>query len=119
MVQPMPCRRSVPEEQGAEPLARTETCCDSSRQWALNGWACWGWQARACKLAKVTPEFTRYEGDDPDTYALVVSIARRHMSKGAMAMVAARAYLVSNQEWGKGDKSQLARSVGVEAGRIT
>jgi hypothetical protein len=45
----------------------------------------------ACKLARVKPTFTTYEGDDPSTYALVVNIARRHMSKGSMAMVAAKA----------------------------
>lgn len=47
----------------------------------------------ACKLAKVDPEYVDYEGDDPDTYALVVNIARRHMNKGSLAMVAAKAFL--------------------------
>jgi hypothetical protein len=49
----------------------------------------------ACKLARVKPTFTTYEGDDPDIYALVVNIARRHMSKGSMAMVVAKSLPLS------------------------
>jgi len=45
----------------------------------------------ACQIAGVKPRFTTYEGLDPVGYALTVNIARRHMSKGAMAMVAALA----------------------------
>lgn len=44
----------------------------------------------ACDLAGVKPEFTTYEGDDPDGYALSVNIARRHLTKGQQAMVLAR-----------------------------
>ena len=51
----------------------------------------------ACELAGVEPEFTTYDGDDPDGYALSVNIARRHLTKGQQAMVAARARHVSGQ----------------------
>jgi hypothetical protein len=44
----------------------------------------------ACELAGVEPEFTTYDGDDPDGYALSVNIARRHLTKGQQAMVLAR-----------------------------
>lgn len=44
----------------------------------------------ACELAGVEPEFTTYDGEDPDGYALSVNIARRHLTKGQIAMVAAR-----------------------------
>lgn len=50
----------------------------------------------ACELASVEPEFTTYTGDDPGGYALAVNIARRHLSKGQQAMIAARAAFVSN-----------------------
>jgi len=43
--------------------------------------ACCRNRLAACKLAKVT--FTHYEGIDPDTYALTVNIARRHMSSSS------------------------------------
>jgi hypothetical protein len=55
----------------------------------------------ACKLAGVEPEFTTYNGDDPDGYALSVNIARRHLTKGQQAMVAAKGAVVSGkpQRW--------------------
>ncbi|MGH3635612.1 MAG: ParB/RepB/Spo0J family partition protein, partial [Mycobacterium sp.] len=45
----------------------------------------------ACAIAGIEPSFTTYDGDDPDGYALAVNIARRHLTKGQQAMVAARA----------------------------
>lgn len=45
----------------------------------------------ACELAGVAPTFVTYDGDDPDGYALAVNIARRHLTKGQQAMVAAKA----------------------------
>ncbi|MEV4093835.1 ParB/RepB/Spo0J family partition protein [Streptosporangium saharense] len=45
----------------------------------------------ACARAGVEPRFTTYDGDDPDGYALSVNIARRHLTKGQQAMVAAQA----------------------------
>lgn len=41
----------------------------------------------ACELAGVEPTFTTYEGNDADGYALSVNIARRHMTKGQLAML--------------------------------
>lgn len=55
----------------------------------------------ACELAGVEPEFTTYEGDDPDGYALAVNIARRHMTKGQQAMVIAGAYKNYTEEHAK------------------
>lgn len=45
----------------------------------------------ACERAGVEPEFTKYDGDDPDGYALSVNIQRRNLTKGQAAMVAAQA----------------------------
>jgi nucleoid-associated protein YgaU len=53
--------------------------------------------SRARELAGVEPAFTTYEGEDPAGYALAVNIARRHLSKGQLAMVAARARSVSDR----------------------
>ena len=49
----------------------------------------------ACKLAKVEPVFEVYEGDE-DAYALTVNVARRHLTKGQRAMIAAQSKLLFN-----------------------
>lgn len=67
----------------------------------------------ACKLAKVTPSFVTYEGEDPEGYALTVNVARRNLSKGQVAMVAAQARLVSNRSTG-----DLAQGSGVSKARV-
>jgi ParB/RepB/Spo0J family partition protein len=67
----------------------------------------------ACELAGVGPEFVTYDGDDPDGYALAVNIARRHLTKGQQAMVAARALLVSNTT-----QQSAANSLGVNRTRV-
>jgi ParB-like chromosome segregation protein Spo0J len=46
----------------------------------------------ACEIAGVEPAFVTYDGDDPDGYALAVNIARRHLTTGARAVIAAKAY---------------------------
>lgn len=46
---------------------------------------------RACEIGGIEPRFENYSGDDPDAYALSVNLARRHMTKGQRAMVAAKA----------------------------
>lgn len=67
----------------------------------------------ACELAGVEPVFVTYDGDDPDGYALAVNIARRHLTKGQQAMIAARALLVSNST-----QESAANSVGVIRSRV-
>ena len=49
----------------------------------------------ACKLVKVEPVFEVYEGDE-DAYALTVNVARRHLTKGQRAMIAAQSKLLFN-----------------------
>lgn len=44
-------------------------------------------RARACAIAGVEPRTTVYDGDNPDMYVLSANAYRRHMSKGARAMV--------------------------------
>jgi ParB-like chromosome segregation protein Spo0J len=45
----------------------------------------------ACLLVDVEPQFVTFDGDDPDGYALAVNIARRHLTTGARAIIAAQA----------------------------
>jgi ParB-like chromosome segregation protein Spo0J len=45
----------------------------------------------ACLLVDVEPQFVTFDGDDPDGYALAVNIARRHLTTGARAVIAAQA----------------------------
>lgn len=68
----------------------------------------------ACKVAEVEPTFTTYEGDDPEAYALAVNIARRNLSKGQAAMIAARALLVSSN-----GQSATAAAIGVSQQRVS
>jgi ParB-like chromosome segregation protein Spo0J len=68
----------------------------------------------ACALVDVEPEFTTYDGDDPDGYALAVNIARRHLTKGQQAMIAAKAWSVSDQ-----DQRSMADHAGVTKTRLT
>jgi ParB/RepB/Spo0J family partition protein len=67
----------------------------------------------ACKLAGIEPAFTVYDGDDADGYALAVNIARRHLTKGQQAMVAARAIGLL-----KTSQRALAEQAGVSKTRI-
>lgn len=67
----------------------------------------------ACARAEVEPRFTTYDGDDPDGYALAVNIARRHLTKGQQAMIAARARSVSEQSI-----RSVAERSGVTATRV-
>lgn len=64
----------------------------------------------ACELASVEPEFETYDGDDPDGYALAVNIARRHLTKGQIAMVTARALRNNSALSQRG----MARSAGTD-----
>lgn len=65
----------------------------------------------ACELAGVEPEFTMYEGDDPDGYALAVNINRRNLLRGQVAMVAADAdFLLTKKH---GEQGRIARLLGV------
>jgi hypothetical protein len=67
----------------------------------------------ACKLAKVEPVFEVYEGDE-DAYALTVNVARRHLTKGQRAMIAAQSKLfVTNNQ------TELSRVAEVTQGKIS
>jgi len=68
----------------------------------------------ACELVGVEPDFTTYDGDDPDGYALAVNLQRRNLTKGQAAMVAARACKESLQSTRK-----VAATIGTSAQRIT
>lgn len=68
----------------------------------------------ACAMAGVEPEFATYDGDDPSGYAVAVNIARRHLTKGQQAMIAAKARSLSKQ-----DMRSLGEQTGVSAARIS
>jgi len=51
----------------------------------------------ACELAGVEPEFTKYEAQDSDDYALRNGITRRHLKTGARAIIAAKAARLNGQ----------------------
>lgn len=59
---------------------------------------------KACKSAGVEPRFERLNGQDPEAFILSTNIARRHMMKGAIAMVVAKAY-PDEAAGGRGKKS--------------
>lgn len=65
----------------------------------------------ACELAGIEPEFTPYEGDDPDGYALAVNINRRNLLRGQVAMVAADADFLLTKKHGQ--QGHIARLLGV------
>lgn len=68
----------------------------------------------ACQVHGIAPGFVTYEGDDPDGYALSVNLARRMLSKGQKAMIAAEAWSVSDQT-----QRSVSSTSGVSKTRIT
>ncbi|MFD7645104.1 ParB/RepB/Spo0J family partition protein [Kitasatospora sp. NPDC059795] len=76
----------------------------------------------ACELAGVEPEFTTYEGD-ADAYAFFVNARCRHITKGQLAMVAAKASLhgvnlhgVTGEDPAGFTGSTTGRALGEQAG---
>lgn len=68
----------------------------------------------ACERLDVIPEVIIYEGANPDGYAFAVNVDRRHLTKGQMAIVAARALLVSDN----GNQDAMAKAIKVSQTRI-
>ncbi|WP_317453658.1 ParB N-terminal domain-containing protein [Streptomyces sp. CBMA152] len=68
----------------------------------------------ACERAGVEPEFTTYDGDDPDGYAVSVNITRRHLTKGQQAMVIAKSRAVLSQNTMRG----IAADQKISASRV-
>jgi hypothetical protein len=46
----------------------------------------------ACEIAKITPKFETLNGIEPEAYIISQNLARRHMTGGQRAMVAAKIY---------------------------
>ena len=63
---------------------------------------------RACIELGLVPEAVIYDGD-PEAFALATNIARRHLSKGQRATIAAQAH----QSKIDNDQHAIAESVGV------
>jgi ParB/RepB/Spo0J family partition protein len=64
----------------------------------------------ACELAKVEPVFEVYDGDEDD-YALEGNLARRHLTKGQRAMIAAQSkLLVTNNQTELSKVAEVSRS---------
>lgn len=72
----------------------------------------------ACEIAGVEPEFTTYNGGDPDGYALAVNIARRHLSTGARAIIAAKAARFNGRSKSATDDERLSKHRLYEAGLV-
>jgi ParB-like chromosome segregation protein Spo0J len=74
----------------------------------------------ACKLAKVTPMFVDLPDDiDPMAYVLSLNVARRHMSKGALAMVVVKLRADAQLETSYGQAAELAEASDVGRDRYT
>lgn len=69
----------------------------------------------ACEMVGVEPKFETYDGDDPDGYALAVNIARRHLTTGARAIIAAKAAKMI----GHGGQKVVAMDTGISNLRIS
>jgi ParB-like chromosome segregation protein Spo0J len=69
----------------------------------------------ACLLAGVEPEFTDYDGDDPDGYALAVNAQRRDLTSGKRAVIAVRVLQLARF----GDQVALARALRVDQARVS
>lgn len=52
---------------------------------------------KACEIAGIEPRYTTYKGDRPDLYALSVNARRRNLTKGQLAMIAAKACSLGEQ----------------------
>ncbi|MEU9074579.1 ParB N-terminal domain-containing protein [Kitasatospora sp. NPDC048538] len=70
---------------------------------------------RACEIAGVEPKFATYDGPDPDAFTLSVNIRRRNLTKGQIAMVAAKACSAAEHK-GRSAGELSARSVSEQAG---
>ncbi|MEV0188466.1 ParB/RepB/Spo0J family partition protein [Kitasatospora purpeofusca] len=76
---------------------------------------------KACEIAGVDPQFATYDGPDPDAYTLAVNIRRRNLTKGQIAMIAAKASSLAEPAGGsRGEHSarSLSERAGVSLGRI-
>lgn len=69
----------------------------------------------ACRIAGVEPTFDKFDGDDPDGYALAVNVTRRHLTQGQRAVVVAQLHKLCNY----GDQSLLAHQHGVPQQRLS
>jgi len=63
----------------------------------------------ACHLAKIEPEFQKLNGGDSTAYVISANIARRHMTAGQRAMVAATIY-PEPAKVGRGQKVCVAQT---------
>ena len=70
---------------------------------------------RACEIAGVEPQFSRLNGYDPVALIMSANVARRHMTKGAIAMVVAKVYPEKHQ----GTSSRIEEVTMVHAGRLS
>lgn len=64
----------------------------------------------ACHMIGMQPEFVTYDGDDAEGYALAVNIARRHLTKGQIAMVSARALSRNYSQREIADQANVSQS---------
>ncbi|MEU4949900.1 ParB/RepB/Spo0J family partition protein [Streptomyces lavendulae] len=70
---------------------------------------------RACEILGIEPKFSTYDGDDPAAFALSVNMRRRNLTKGQLAMIAAKASSATETDKRSGSE-QSVRSVSEQAG---
>lgn len=68
----------------------------------------------ACRRAKVEPEWTVFDGDDPVAFILSSNVNRRHLSKGQQAMAVARARVFATNT----SQAQAAKQAGLDRTRV-
>jgi ParB-like chromosome segregation protein Spo0J len=71
---------------------------------------------KACEIAGVEPRFAKLDGHDPVAFILAQNTYRRHMSRGALAMVTARALRLTGS--GK-SQNRTAKDAGINQQRIS
>lgn len=72
----------------------------------------------ACEKAEVVPEFVTYEGDDLAGYVFAEGLLRRNLTKGQLAMIAARGKKLSEADGKKLSARAAAGAAGVIKQRV-
>jgi ParB/Sulfiredoxin domain len=74
----------------------------------------------ACKLAGIAPKYVGLNGQDPVAFIFGNNAARRHMTKGQLAMVAVKSEsLETNDSFRRGTVQRLSNLSGVSHSRIS
>jgi hypothetical protein len=79
----------------------------------------------ACGMAEVTPRYQTYEGDDPIGFTVSQNERRRHMNKGALALIGKdlaklkRGQMVSRDHLDTKTRNEVAQQLGISSHLIS